>query len=454
MAEQAPDGSGLTGGMYGPGFFTGGPIAGGMGHVPGEEGHLIYRGQDGVFEDDPVGYAKEGDATVTIEGQGLAPQLGDSNCVLYLSFNGADGGVVVSDHSNSGHAVTVAGAFELDSTQQKFGPTSGKFSNSDSVLTIGDHVDFNFGTGEFTIMLWFRRASGSADSFFYRQWDNSNNWVQFQYEEDVRIKRLYFNFKNFGAGPVGDIGTGVQVNVVADTWYHVCVTKDSSNVIRLYLAGGLVDSQTVATALPDLTADVVINPGGGWLGWVDDYVVIKGAALYTGASFTPPARSYGHDDINRWQFKRRAVSPGGTMGDYSQEAEIVVDAGGAIHWAVGNEPQSLAARNAWNGPGKIELRWAYDSANQPATPTGFKIYIADGDEWDYVDDVDYHAGGTASYHWESGAHADGLAVTYKVATYRTVATVDYEGAGVTVTITADAAGPPAVTNLEITIVDE
>ncbi len=452
--QQAPDGSGLTGGMFGGGFFTGGPLDGAKGHVPGVEGYYVYRGQGGVWEEDPVAWVEEGEDTVSIEGQGLAPVASDSNCKLYLSFNGADGGLAVSDHSQSDHEISVAGSFELDDGQVQFGPTSGHFTNSDSVLSIADHDDFYYGTGQFTIMVRFRRSPGSADSFFYRQFDDADNWIQFQYEEDLPSKMLFFNFNNGGAGPVGDIGDGIQVDVEDDTWHLAAVTKDGSNVIRLYLDGELVDSQTVATALPDLAADVVINPGGGMTGWLDDMVVIKGEALYIGESFTVPDRSYGHDDIERWQYRRRGVSPGGTMGDYSIVNKVVVDAGGAIHFDVGNEPQSLKARGVWNGPGEIELRWVYDSENQPATPTGFKIYIKNGAVWDYVDSVAYHEGGTPNYRWGSEAHAHGLEVEYKVVTYRTVSEVDYETAGQTVTIVADAQGPPAVTQVDIKIVDE
>lgn len=452
MVPQATDGSGLTGGMFGPGFHAGGLLDGAKGHVPGVEGYYIYRGQNGVFEEDPVAWVEEGQETVLIEGQGLAPVVSDSDCKLYLSFNGAAGGVEVSDHSQSDHDVAVAGSFELDDSQVQFGPTSGYFGSNDSILMIGDHPDFNFGTGEFTIMLWMRKQTNVC--IFYRQYDDSDNWIELRYDELGPEKRLTFNFRNGGVGPSDAIGDITQVDVSDDTWHHVAVTKHSGNVIALYLDGSRVASLPIGTALPDLAADVEINHSGNMRGWLDDFVVIKGQALYTGESFTVPDRSYGHDDINRWQFRRRGVSPGGRMGDYSVVNEVVVDAGGAVHFAVGNEPQSLEARNVRNGPGQIDLRWIYDSTNQPATPTGFKIYIANGPDWDLVDDVDYHAGGTPSYHWRSDAHAHDLEIEYKVVTYRTVSSVDYETDGPAVTITADAEGPPAVTELSVTIIDE
>ena len=128
---------------------------------------------------------------------------------------------------------------------------------------------------------------------------------------------------------------------------------------------------------------------------------------------------------------------------------VVVDGAGDLDYSAGNEPTSLAASP--RAGGKFLLNWKYNQNGQPALPTGFKIYKSDGvGGWDLKGTVPYTRGGV-SFAWLSGDNTHDAEETYKVRTYRTVSAVDYLTDGITVTQTADAEGPPAITALTATV---
>lgn len=78
---------------------------------------------------------------------------------------------------------------------------------------------------------------------------------------------------------------------VGDAWHHLAVTRDSDNVIRLFLNGVLL-SQIVSTSSFSFStsgyAHILNHPnGGGSVGCVDELRITKGVARYT-ENFTPP----------------------------------------------------------------------------------------------------------------------------------------------------------------------
>ena len=150
-----------------------------------------------------------------------------------------------------------------------------------------------------------------------------------------------------------------------------------------------------------------------------------------------------------------AVSPYGVFSEIGPALEVVVQDDGSVDPPVGNEPEDLAVTAIAGGV--LEVRWRYSEAGQPAEPTGFKIYsVSDDPEpvWTLLATIPLR--GSSRYRWNSAAlaHETELSVcvrTYKTYTYGTgeeAYDVDYETANeATVTGTADAEGPPAITGL-------
>jgi len=153
-------------------------------------------------------------------------------------------------------------------------------------------------------------------------------------------------------------------------------------------------------------------------------------------------------ELKTWRYKIRGVSPGGTIGEASGETPITVDEDGAIYHVAGNDPTNLTLTLTTGGA--CILRWRYSEEDQPARPTGFKIYRLIAGTYTYADSVAFVPGIT-KYDWTSGTFANGTALDYTVRSYRTVSAVDYEQlTNDSVTGTSDAVGPAAPTSLTVT----
>jgi len=153
-------------------------------------------------------------------------------------------------------------------------------------------------------------------------------------------------------------------------------------------------------------------------------------------------------ELLTWRYVVRGVSPGGTIGEASAEAAVTVDENGVEYYVAGNDPTGLTLTLTTGGA--CILRWRYNPTDEPARPTGFKIYRLIAAVWTYADSVGY-VPGVGRYTWTSGGFADTTALEYTVRSYRTVSAVDYEQlTGDSVTGTTDALGPAAPTSLTVT----
>ena len=201
-----------------------------------------------------------------------------------LHFDGANGSTVFTDET--GKSWTRYGNAQISTTQAKFGGASGYFDGTGDYLQTVSSEDFNFGTGDFTISLWFYWSVRSGLHSII-----SNNLASFAAGAVTIVantdKRIEFAL--YGVGSIltasGSINTGA--------WTHLEVSR-SAGVLNIFINGAL--SKTSA-----LTAAVNFGVSGTLIGWaryntyfngyIDDLVVLKGEALHT-AAFTPPTAPY------------------------------------------------------------------------------------------------------------------------------------------------------------------
>ena len=88
----------------------------------------------------------------------------------------------------------------------------------------------------------------------------------------------------------GNFDSGVGDLVLANTWYHLALTR-SSGTMRLYIDGTLVASASGYTSdinNQDLMYIGSTDAGHRNLGYISNFRLIDGTALYTGSSFTVP----------------------------------------------------------------------------------------------------------------------------------------------------------------------
>lgn len=207
----------------------------------------------------------------------------DSYTVLLPHMNGSDGATTFTDSSNSPKPLTAHGDAQIDTAQSKFGDASGLFDGAGDYLTIPDHNDWDFRTGDFTIDFWMRANAFSGDPAIVTVGNYTTGVSVVHYGEIiVYVKSTsYFNTKH-------TLSTGV--------WYHLAVVR-TGNTLKVFVNGTQVGSNYDVTGrdISGLTEGVWIgyrpNHNRYYNGWLDELRISKGIARWT-SNFTPPANEY------------------------------------------------------------------------------------------------------------------------------------------------------------------
>lgn len=219
----------------------------------------------------------------------------DAYTTLLLHGDGTDGSTTITDSETTPKAVTAAGSAAIDADYYKFGMGAILFTSatSDYVYTLASS-DLAMGTGNMTVDLWVRFRTVPTvinQAALFSQYVDANNYVYLI----ATGSSLEFSTKStavqYGA-------TAIWAPVV-NTWYHVCVTRDSATTVKIYINGILLGNNTTTAAKtwPDLAANFLVGnftqnlATFGLDGWIDEFRVSKGIARWT-SEFTPPEYSY------------------------------------------------------------------------------------------------------------------------------------------------------------------
>lgn len=217
-----------------------------------------------------------------------------ANVVSLLHFDGADGSTTIIDEK--GLTWTVAGSAQIDTAQSVFGGASLLKSADSDYILLPPNVGMNFGTGDFTLEFWHRRAALGARTIL--------GSGQGSYDPAASVT-LFFNSTYpsaadgaitfvYSATPLAVIDSGAFTPAVGD-FAHIAITCQSGTK-RMFIDGQLTDSVTDSYPV-DLSAGSGTFLGrSGWSsvgssGHYDDFRVTKGVARYT-ANFIPPSAPF------------------------------------------------------------------------------------------------------------------------------------------------------------------
>lgn len=224
-----------------------------------------------------------------------------SNVVLQSSFTGSNNGTTFTDEK--GHTLTRTGSCVISTADYKWGPSS-LLANTSSALRASNESDFRMGSGDFTLELWanVNATHGiSAGNFgsLLAKYDNTNNQRSYDlalYNDSGTVK-LYANLSTNGTGLSLQLtGSAITTGV----WQHYAMTREG-NTFSIYIDGTRVDTDTLSGSLFDATSTALAIAGRastagaiayGPNAYIDDVRVIKGAAAYSGASFSVPAAEF------------------------------------------------------------------------------------------------------------------------------------------------------------------
>lgn len=223
----------------------------------------------------------------------------DAFTKLLLHLDGADAATATTDASISKHSITFNGDAQIDTAQYKFGVSSMLCDGNGDYLSVADHADWSFGTGNFTIDFWTRVGTlpvPGADKYIMSQnaGDTNNFWF-------IYLNNTGGNYEwraLFKSGGNTKAYYRLSHALSADTWYHIALVRDGA--AGYLFQGGSMVGMTESTAfgsndVGDIGAELQIgnNLGGtaGLIGHLDEVRISKGIARWT-TSFTPTTVPY------------------------------------------------------------------------------------------------------------------------------------------------------------------
>jgi len=177
-----------------------------------------------------------------------------------------------------------------------------KFDGVDDYISFAGTNDFAFGTGDFTVEFTMLSSDKTANGFYNRLFCNDGPTgdvagnLQFNIDEPTGALVIWNGTGNVLVG---------NTNLCDSEWHHVAVTR-SGTALRIFVDGNqdgvATDSTNWGThnsGSPRLYIGATGSGGGdGWYkGFLSNYRILKGTALYT-ANFTKPTAPLVNDVVN------------------------------------------------------------------------------------------------------------------------------------------------------------
>ena len=208
----------------------------------------------------------------------LSPAAKDMTILLH--GDGTNGAQTNSFLDSSSNALTITPTgTTYQNTYNPYGAGwSTWFDGDGDYLTIPDHTSFNLSGGSFTIEFWIRPNGNYGN---YRTMVAKRNGSATAWEVYLRTGTgvlSWYNGSNYESSAVP----------VAGVWNFITAVYDGT-YINLYLNGSRVLRSAVSNT--DISSQVMIAaapPGEYFTGAIADLRITKGAALYTGTSFSVP----------------------------------------------------------------------------------------------------------------------------------------------------------------------
>lgn len=214
----------------------------------------------------------------------------DNYTTLMLHTDGEQGASIFVDDSFSGHTVTSNGTI-VDTNQKKFGTGSTFFDTS--YLSISDHADWDFGTGDFTIDFWANIDSWNPANAFM----STTNWGAT--EEGYLLLASYGGaqfYATSGHGAWDRAFFESTFDFSLNAWHHLALVRNNG-VLACYTDGfsiGTMANSNILNSSGTMYFGSAKYNGGSVAsidGNLDEIRISKGIARWT-SNFTPPSGPY------------------------------------------------------------------------------------------------------------------------------------------------------------------
>jgi hypothetical protein len=219
-----------------------------------------------------------------------APLTAVSNTQLLCNMtNGA-----IFDNAMMNNLETVGNA-QISTSVVKFGTGSMAFDGTGDYLVAPSSVNWDFGTGNFTVEFWINFSSLTNNAIVGKWGSGSGKYAWIVQRNGTNL--IFYTGNN------GTLGTQFTFSwsPSTSTWYHVAITRSGTS-LRAFVNGSQIGTtQTTSDSLTASGAFCCIGENldfGGQSqfinGYVDDLRITKGYARYT-ANFTPPTAAFSNN---------------------------------------------------------------------------------------------------------------------------------------------------------------
>ena len=231
------------------------------------------------------------DASATTLTPPTAP-VGAANASLYVPMDNAG----IFDKTGN-HTLTLLGDTATSNTQTKFADKSFSLDGTDDAIVIYDNLDLlNLKSGPFTIEAWYYQTASSSYATIASMHDPNSDkraWAICQ----LSTGNMGYYVSSNGTGTSSRNGGSKPLN----TWTHIALTRDDSDVVRLFINGTQGGTNLSFPSIFDTAGAVPLVIGGQWSsgspyrefpGYIENLQILQGVAKYT-ANFTPPTSTQG-----------------------------------------------------------------------------------------------------------------------------------------------------------------
>ena len=198
------------------------------------------------------------------------------------------------DNSASAHTITPAGnvavtAFGPILTSSVYDPAvngaSAFFDGTGDQISVADSSDFDVGAGLFTAEAWVYPTNPASQAIIIGQWTGSHAWALMLSSDGNRTLRYIIKSGGTFYDKIAD-NTGLPLNAFS----HVAFSRAAGNVFAIYVNGARVRTDTLNITANNSTGVLGVggNSGSYWGGYISDARMVKGTAVYAGASYTVP----------------------------------------------------------------------------------------------------------------------------------------------------------------------
>ena len=250
-----------------------------------------------------------------------------------------------------GKTVTSHGNAQLNTTTKKYGTASLALDGTGDYATLISSADFGFGTGNFTIEGWFYKTAVATQYLFDTRTTLNENSIAVQSNGGGNL-RLFVN---------GVFVLTSSNNHTNNAWNHLAICR-ASGVTRFFINGvastaTYTDTTNYGTAKP-LVVGAQYNGTTAFAGYIDDFRVIKGVALYTG-TFTAPTTQLTTTPNTVLLLNFNGINGSTTFEDTTDGAQYISFSGGATatsfvnvdYTDFGAEVRSIASASVYGNYG-------------------------------------------------------------------------------------------------------